>query len=425
MRKCIKTVIISLLILFCSIVAGFALLSGAYSLPTWWIKYHVHESSETFYYEREYPDLYSNHLSQLDNYTDALMLIQSEFHSNTPLNDAIFAKREEAKGAETPVESIISFYNDPSHETIEVTYPQYWHGYLVLLKPMLIFFNYSQIRTINFFCQTLLAFICLFLLFKKGFKLYIPAFLFLFAFQDIYLTSHSLQFSSMYYIYIVSVILLLLFFSKLYSLNMLPYFFLFVGITTAFFDFLTYPLVSYGIPVTVCLIHDTENTWQVKLKKVIVFGVFWILGYGGMWVGKSLVGSLIVQENLFKNFMAAVEFRSGAGNYGKDFTRISSLTQQFLRLKATFIFPFFCCYIGFLLGKLCDLKGVFRSASILPFALVCLSPICWYLVLANHSWIHSFFTYKTLYILIFCLICMLTKLNVGGKKHISPELSSP
>ena len=53
-----------------------------------------------------------------------------------------------------------------SHQ-YEITYGRYWHGYLVVLKTLLLFFNVSEIRMINLFLQGTLFCILLYLVRKR------------------------------------------------------------------------------------------------------------------------------------------------------------------------------------------------------------------------------------------------------------------
>src|SRR5699024_5922954 len=71
----------------------------------------------------------------------------------------------------------------------------------------------------------------------------------------------SLQFSSMFYIMFISMIVLLLYHEKIEENNLELYIFFVIGSITSFLDLLTVPLISLGIPLTtyMLLIQNKEN----------------------------------------------------------------------------------------------------------------------------------------------------------------------
>ena len=175
-----------LLVVVLSAVVGMLLLTAAYSLPTWWSHVHLDESLETFVIEEHNPNLYKNYNSKLDGLTDAIMLSKGEYSSGDPLNDAIYARNEEVKGSLSIRNSFYLRYLDSNREMEVHTYPRYWHGYLTVLKPLLIAFNYMEIRQINFVAQLGSILLALaIILKKKTLRIYVPAFLVLFALQEL------------------------------------------------------------------------------------------------------------------------------------------------------------------------------------------------------------------------------------------------
>lgn len=74
-------------------------------------------------------------------------------------------------------------------------------------------------------------------------------------------------------------------------------FFLLAGILTAFFDFLTYPFVSLGIPLTIvlCLANHRGRlrTLREGLQYLLAASAAWCFGYSGMFAGKWLMSWLL------------------------------------------------------------------------------------------------------------------------------------
>lgn len=132
-----------ILVLVIGLLTGVFLLSAVYLLPTGRMKSHVAQSSELFNYEGIYPQIMQGQKSsQLDNYTDALMYATA-IHpgSGNPVGDALKNARFEYEG-DNMVQSLNDYANDAADKKelrYEMTYSRYWHGYLVILKPLLLF----------------------------------------------------------------------------------------------------------------------------------------------------------------------------------------------------------------------------------------------------------------------------------------------
>ena len=66
-----------------------------------------------------------------------------------------------------------------------------------------------------------------------------------------------MQFSSVLYIFLIAMIVMLLFHEKLK--NKYGYFFLIIGMMTSFFDLLTYPVATFGIPIILFFILENKS----------------------------------------------------------------------------------------------------------------------------------------------------------------------
>ena len=132
------------------ICLGFVLLVFSYLIPKDAMENHVRESVKVFEEEGTYPQLVAGFVdSQLDNWTDALMLLTAVYQDseNNVLRQAVLNKRSVIEG-KNPAETLVSVYS--KEETRDViksySYGRYWHGYLLFLKPLLVFLNYGEDR---------------------------------------------------------------------------------------------------------------------------------------------------------------------------------------------------------------------------------------------------------------------------------------
>lgn len=71
-------------------------------------------------------------------------------------------------GEENDYQLIANYSNDDEVQVTHVHYPRYWHGYLAILKPLLIFFNVADLHLIYFFVQSVLLLLIIIGLIKRN-----------------------------------------------------------------------------------------------------------------------------------------------------------------------------------------------------------------------------------------------------------------
>lgn len=157
-------------------------------------------------------DKYIGHV-RADNYTEELMINMCySVDKNHPMESAILSRRNYVPGVTTIVK------NDSSHELDLATdymgkgdeeteveamldkkdiysflYTRYWHGYICVIRPLLVIFDIKNIRLIIHIVLMLLAAIMLVLLYKKtNFKVVIIYILSLLS-VDYLIMGYSLQ----------------------------------------------------------------------------------------------------------------------------------------------------------------------------------------------------------------------------------------
>lgn len=398
-------------ILLGSILLGMLLMILAYSLPVSPMKANAQRSTEIFDYEGVYPQLmWGYKMSQLDNCTDATMILNATYAgTESVVEKAVYVFRTEYDG-KNPVKSLTDYANNVRGETYDATYSRYWHGYLTLLKPLLLFFDLADIRIMNMFFQVGLLCYILLLMERKQYGKYIPAFVAAVLLLNPVAIALSLQFSTCYYLVLFSVIFVL----KKDTLpeNQEMLFFFLSGILTAFFDFLTYPLAALLFPLTFILIR--EESWKQAVKKTVMFSVLWGIGYVGMWCGKWTIGSILVGRNLW------VEALNRAAMYkamksGED--EISNLQVIFKNVRVLVKWPVLLGGVGlctYYVRKIMQTKSERaklkkQSSLLIAFGIVALAPFVWYLAAGTHSYEHYWFTYRELCISVFAILAGVTR----------------
>jgi len=185
-----------------------------------------------------------------------------------------------------------------------------------------------------------------------------------------------------------------------------------VGMVTSFMDLLTYPVVTLGLLLLIVLIAENLS-FSEALRRIIVCGFCWTLGYGIMWFAKWVLATLILKENVIQHAFNQVSYRSSNLTWGDvEVSRLGVVKKTLMIFnlpvtKAVIILNFISM-IGIVLYYLKDyqLKDFFkRIMNAIPIFLVSFATIIWYLVLTNHTQIHPFLSFRTAYVF-FCAILL-------------------
>lgn len=177
MRSCLKRIGRSALLVAICVAVGFALLLGAFALPTEPMREHALAAAELFEREGSYPTVrFLGGEATLDNFTDEMMLIHAGYQApeTTLLQRALNIYRP-FSNEDDPADVYTSSLSSPdrAHQS---NYGRYWHGYLAVLKPLLSIFTYEQLRAINAVWVAALGLAALVLLWRRGLRRYMLPF---------------------------------------------------------------------------------------------------------------------------------------------------------------------------------------------------------------------------------------------------------
>ncbi len=394
-----------------SIILGALLLMLVYSLPIKNIIGNIANSSNIYATNEMYPQWAPDNLgSTIDNYTDSLMLNLALFPgTGSSIKDSMNSPYLHFLNSQTPIEDLFLSFSEANYEYAYLqTYPRYWHGYLTVLKPLLSVTSFSNIRMMNAYLQLILLCVVCIKLFQLGkAKALLP-------FGDAILvinpisTALCMQFSSIYYITLLGIL------SLLHMKDTKNYWkiFLWIGICTAYFDLLTYPLVGLGITLLIFL--TVKNTSSEKqLPKVLTASGVWLLGYAGMWIGKWILAYIITGNNIILDGFSNVLHRMNDDTLLESgISNASKVQGILLNLEALLTFPIIvliCIGTLWFIKRLLGKKYVIsiNPSSALNIGIVALFPFVWYLIVNNHSIIHRWMTYRSLSITVFAVTYIL------------------
>lgn len=362
-------------ITFISLLVAYVLsLAIIYSLPNFKLSEHVDLAGQTLKRESTYPIISQSFKPQtmLDNFTDLKVMVPRSINDNNALVSAM-----DMKG-----------------------YPRYWHGYQVILKPLLSIFTYEQVRFIyNIIIMALFA-VCCSMLWSKVSRTSAIALAISMSFAHIEIFGMSIQFSNAFILVFISIIYLLSRKDIDYFLNKnIVIFFFILGSIINFIDLLTVPIVTLGMPLAIIILIRQRSVID-NIVIIAKSSVAWGVGYGLTWVSKWCISSVILNRNVILDAIDKIFFRT-MGDDAHPINRPEMLANNFGSMfifnTMLYILPTIFL-IAMLLHKRVNI-GVTVSLSILSLA-----PYVWYVILTNHSQIHFWFTYRAQVITMFCFL---------------------
>ena len=406
----IKTTGFMLISLILAVCIGTLLLCGAYALPTEPIYRNVQKSAAVFEKESTYQVLFSWCTSMLDNFTDAYMLLGASDQTEAPVLEKALMNYPGIHAKDPRAELTDHFIHGepfPQHEG----YARYWHGYQIPLKLLLSFTTYQGIRIINAVLQSGLVLLACILFYRRKIKKVILPFILTWLMLMPAALAESLQFSACFYVAVISMIALLQGKPGRYS-----YVFLFSGIATAYFDLLTYPVFTFGMPAVLYFAMNPQKTAREDIGKFVWIGFCWVLGYAGMWVMKWAAASLLTGRNVFSDALGQLRIRTS--DLSQDNVTHVSWPEcaarnvlWFVSTPATFLTGCYCIWnvLPFSRKTAGNDTGKEKSdVHILPYLLVAMIPFAWFAVTINHSYMHIFFVNKTLGMSVFAATVWIT-----------------
>ena len=404
-------------IIICVLV-GTLLLGAVYLLPVAPMEKHLEESAQTFAEEGIYPSLYNWCTSQLDSTTDALILMISACDTGEdPLVQAMSGTHNTLSTMETTSNELAAHYGSGIPFDGSAPYYQYWHGYQLIIRPLLLLIGYPSMRILNGIIQTvLLLLLCLYLQ-KAGLKQYILPYLVAVAMLMPVILAKSLQYSSCYYLLTLGSLAVLWKRKELDQTD--GFLFLYLGIATAYFDFLTYPIATLGIPAVFYFCIRKADSFRNTFCRGSKICFSWGVGYLGMWSAKWFVGSLITGKNILAEASAKLSERSSVGEASEGllknmYVALSVNIKAFIRTPVLLLLLILLVILLLSAVQHCRKHQytIAKATQVLfPFVVLACLPVFWYLGTTNHSTIHHWFTNKALIVSVFAAAASLVKLK--------------
>jgi hypothetical protein len=331
------------------------------------------------------PELY------MDNFTDALIVNQAICGGRDHLwKNVMLVPRQTDWQSECG-----SLRHVVARDTVlpEKHYGRYWHGSTFAMRWLLQVEDYTMLRLLMYVVSSLLLlWVCVALWRRLG-AVVAGLYLLSLVMVNVFVMQLSIQFLPVLVLALGATLWVLYRVKRPGQICMT----LFVtGSLTAYFDLLTCPALTWGMPLCVYVLMSERETLSRRLVVAGGASVLWAVGYGVSWVMKWVLATLTTSENVLRDGFREFTVRSGAT---QDFTRWDAMLRNANMLSWTWV-----CAVLVVLVVLAVLR--FRregwSTAVLCL-LVALPPLLWYVVAAEHSYLHFWFTYRSMAVVLFAL----------------------
>lgn len=277
-------------------------------------------------------------------------------------------------------------------------YTRYWHGYQVVLRPLLVFYQLHQIRYLNMFAFFGVFCLVLFALRQRTGKLSAAAFFMAMVCAHIVAIPMSMQYMAVF-IQTMLMMLLILWRYPFAKRENLPLFFMAAGMIINFLDFLTVPVVTLGVPLLLFLYMDHREQPDIRRAAKTAFScsVAWAAGYGLCWISKWILSFAVLGKSIFSEVTGKIQQWAVHADHaqGRMETVVKNFQDYFmLHGLRSMVFPLLFAVL--LLAALVLFGRRERQAWLCGGVMLAVSlyPYMWYFVLMEHSWLHHWFTYR-------------------------------
>lgn len=354
-------------------------------LPDKAIKRHIVESAPVMVKEGLYPKaIIEMDQCQMDNFTDALIMNQIyNIDRKHPLKSAMRMIRSSEDGRDWDQPGLL--LRRVNGETLqELHYARYWHGGSFLFRPFFLLMDFVTLRFVLFIISSILIVMLLCAYYPKAGSMKTLALAMGFLMTYGFVTQFSMQFFPVLALTVIGSLIVV---KRSESADFGMLFFI-IGSLACYFDLLTTPLLTLGIPLAVMLSLKGEGGFGIKdnLLEISKLILLWGIGFSLTFVTKWALASLVLGQNIFVDAYGVSLYRMGT----EDFSRWEALTKNLGMLNWWIV----CIVVAILLIFNLIKHQKFHYQRMLLFLIIALMPYVWYLLLANHSYVHWWFTYR-------------------------------
>ena len=303
-------------------------------------------------------------------------------------------------------ESFLNAVREELHAAGNQQYLRYWHGAAGLMRLLHVFWNIRKIFVILVVSITILTVILIFMLWKHTFRIEAICLLLSLIMVSVWTVPFCLEYVWVFLCMLISSILCCAISIRGQELTKdLGMLFFITGMITVYLDFLTAETLTLLIPLLLVLrvsreeAYKSDCLWLASTKLMIL----WSIGYLGAWAMKWVIASVVLGENVMPLVQSHISQRIG----GSVSLPLSEFLFQAILRNIRSLFPFDYGVVGagimlflviFIVWPVYKNKVHVREdvnlSRVTLYIIIGLIPYIRFLVLHNHSYIHSFFTYR-------------------------------
>ncbi len=382
---------------------AFGLLCAAASVPTEKLSDNLIKSCDKLAVETPHQATLGSAMNSVrDNYADAILLgIAANMTSDSAVRAALDTRYyDDGYGPAAGIRATFSGY-EPNND-----YTRYWHGSLVFIRPLLLVTDISGLRLIGALTVAALFVFDVLWLYFRGHRAAAVIFAASAAAVQLWFGLTALEYMPVFVIAFGALPLFVKLSDNDFALTVMA---AAVGTLTAFFDFLTAETVTILVPLTAVFFIRAEKSQRANEKGSFILllrcGAAWLAAYALTFAAKWAAASAFVGGDVSGSAISAAEQRlwgsadSIASPVELFFSAIGSnltmLTPSSKKLSAVGIVVWLAVFaaVCIVLCRLDKKRRVMPKAAAIVIAAL---PILRFAVLMNHSYLHSFFTYRAL-----------------------------
>ena len=391
---------------------------AAYIVPDWRVREHVHKTLYIGDLLSDYPkaivfeDLNIQDSYTLDNFTDALIVNQALMLRSSGLQGIMLLPRYQLanENQSANLAALLSIPPDEGGRTPHITevrneqggravyYGRYWHGSTFVTRLLLTVMTFIDIRLLLYVLSSLLLLWCCAALWKhvgRSVALVVPFSLLM---VNVFVLQFSMQFAPVLLIALVAMLWMV--YHREMTAQQCGLLFFIVGSLTTFFDLITVPSLTLGLPLVVWVAIQRQQDWRKGLWMVVSLALWWLAGYVLTWLAKWGLASLLTDKNIFVDaYGEASRWNRNSGSY-----IFEAMGTCLARLR--WIYIVIPAVVLLVLAILRPRKGAWPVA--MQYVVVLLVPFVYYCLMARPAWYHSWFNYRALVTAVAALFMGLT-----------------
>lgn len=400
MKKCFRASAAILITILLCVLCNFA----AFLIDTEDMRQHTWQGCLMLGEQQGTPQMVGGFASsQLDNFTSVLILKTAGYVGDeTLVRKALCGFRVDAAAqpGQSEWDAFCNYESGQNLPTGGLSYSRYWHGYTLPLRLLLCVLNVANIQMLLYFAQLALFIFVLHMMNRRGLKRLIPGFFLAYFLLMPFSSSICLQYVPVTMLMLGACAAVLLWDDKIDSFIGMPGFFILLGVLTNYFDLLTFPLVALGFPIALLLALrlQTNDSFLRLFMMTAACGIGWALGYAGMWMFKWVLVDMISEYRMIWSLMTQIFLRTSNHGAGSEISRIGVIMQNLnvILAKSSYLLLIAITGLWTLIPsvKACIKRKAIFDARALMLLIVAAVPLVWYFVMANHSFDHTYYTYR-------------------------------